>query len=328
MIASEFELIDEYFTWPQSDDDVELGIGDDAAVLKTNGSLVACADTLVAGVHFSEDMSPEAIGWKALAVNLSDCAAMGARPRWFTLCLSLPDIDTHWLQGFSAGLRRCAEAFGVSLVGGDTTRGPLSITINAFGDLSSDGVLCRSTAQIGQLIGVTGSLGRAAYCLNRWRITQTHPSDDNRLWWPEPRIEEGQLLAGIASAAIDVSDGLMGDLLHVLKQSQVAAQIHVDRLPLGEQASLEQGLAGGEDYELVFTLDVKQLPYLTQQWASRSLAPFTIIGEIVPWDARCDSDRLQLCRDGVPIQPGFAEGQSADGEGCGHAYGKGYDHFS
>jgi thiamine-monophosphate kinase len=271
----EFSLIRRYFaglTPPR--DDVLLGIGDDAALLAppAGEAIVVTSDTLIAGRHFPLDAAPADIGWKALAVNLSDLAAMGAQPRWFTLALSLTEADEAWLAGFAAGLGDLARRSGIALVGGDTTRGPLAITITAMGSVQHGQALRRSGARPGDRVLVSGTLGDAALALSRWQ-TGAALSDQRcldlraRLDRPTPRIELGLGLRGLASAAIDVSDGLAGDLMHVLAASGVGASIRVDRLPAStafdalaptaERANLQ--LAGGDDYELCVCVPPERL---------------------------------------------------------------------
>lgn len=268
MPLGEFELIHRYFeNRTASREDVVLGIGDDGAILRIplGRDLVVAMDTLVAGVHFSEEFPPEDIGYRALAVNLSDLAAMGAEPAWATLALTLPAAEEDWLAAFTRGFFKLAEEFAVALVGGDTTRGPLSITVQVHGFIPAGMSLRRSGAQPGDHLYVTGTLGDAAFALT--------PSMDKlgkeerkyplgRLHRPSPRVREGMILRDIASSAIDISDGLIADLGHILEASGVGARIEVDRLPLS--AALQSGtdkehgwqlaLTGGDDYELCFTV--------------------------------------------------------------------------
>ena len=283
---NEFELIRHHFAdWP-ADAAVRLGVGDDAALWSppAGADLVLCADTLVAGRHFPEHTDAHAIGWKALAVNLSDLAAMGARPRAFLLALTLPEFDAGWLEGFASGLRELAGQHAVALIGGDTTRGPLSISITALGEVPAGLGLRRAGAQAGDCVVVSGELGAAAAALplgesapNAWR---------RRLDYPEARVELGQQLLGQATAAIDISDGLLADLGHLLEASDVAAQIDFSRIPsasdLAQKLSAEQlrdaVLAGGDDYELCFTVPQDRLAELQ---ASSPLR-LTAIGHITP----------------------------------------------
>jgi len=269
MALGEFELIRHYFSETGGTrGDVILGVGDDCALVRIpeGMQLALTIDTLVAGVHFFPDVDPEALGHKALAVNLSDLAAMGATPAWVTLALTLPDADADWLAAFSGGFAKLAERFGIQLIGGDTTKGPLTITVQAHGWLPVGQALRRSGAQIGDLIYVTGTLGDAGLAL-RHRLAEgswqfVAPALRKRLERPEPRIEAGLLLREIASAAIDISDGLVADLGHVLQASSCGAQIRLDQIPLSgpvasavaSGAGWQLPLSSGDDYELCFTL--------------------------------------------------------------------------
>ncbi|MEO0576869.1 MAG: thiamine-phosphate kinase [Pseudomonadota bacterium] len=258
----EFDLISTFFAG--YDEDALLGIGDDAAVLEVaTGRLAVAVDTLVAGVHFPMDAPADAIGHRALAVNLSDLAAMGATPRWMTLALTLPSVDTHWLSEFSAALRTLAKTHGVSLVGGDTTRGPLTITVQLMGEAQDD-MLTRAGAQPEDSVYVSGTLGDSAGGLQCWEqadsSSQAHTLVQ-RFLYPQPHVALGQSLLGRASAAIDVSDGLLADLTHIAVASGVDATIHSDTLPLsapllqtfGREGATQLALTGGDDYVLCFT---------------------------------------------------------------------------
>lgn len=273
----EFALIRRFFaglTAPRAD--VVLPIGDDCALLCVPAGevLAATTDTLVAGRHFPADAAPFDIGWKSLAVNLSDLAAMGAQPRWFTLALTLEQSDPDWLRAFADGLRACALDSGIGLVGGDTTRGPLSITITAMGSVVEGQALRRSGAQVGDAVCVTGTLGDAALALWLWQQSAGRsgpPAVDEplfrRLHRPQPRVAAGRALRDIAHAAIDLSDGLAGDLPHLLDASGVGAEIRVDRLPMspaferrcpaGERLALQA--SGGDDYELCVCIPAHRL---------------------------------------------------------------------
>ncbi|MFI4955276.1 MAG: thiamine-phosphate kinase [Gammaproteobacteria bacterium] len=296
---SEFTIIKEYFQRSiQHDQDVILGIGDDAAVVNIpeNQQLVVCVDTIVAGRHFLLDTPADAIGHRALAVNLSDIAAMGATPRWFTLALTIPDENVHWLREFSQGLWALAKKYRVELIGGDTTQGPLAITIQVLGTIAPQTVLTRSGAQVGDKIYVTGSLGDAGLGLEISRgslasipgTTAYQTYLCRRYQYPEPRIEFGEKLVGIASSMIDVSDGLAADLSHILEQSQLGATIYSKDLPLSPAlrnlVSIEQAqhyaLTAGDDYELCFTVPaIKQ--QLIQTIVDSTGIACTCIGEIV-----------------------------------------------
>ncbi len=272
---NEFELIRRYFTAP-ADDDVVVGVGDDAAVLTVPPGmhLVVTTDTLVAGVHFPEHTHPADIGHKALAVNLSDLAAMGAAPVWFTLNLTLPHADPAWLEPFSAGLLRLAREHQIHLVGGDTTRGPLTLTVSAFGLVPTGQALLRAGAHPGDGIYVTGMLGDAAVGLRFLHDGLVLPEEYRaavlaRLNRPVPRVREGQALRGLASACIDVSDGLLADLGHILEASGQGATIELKRLPVSPafdaafaQLGWSVALAGGDDYELCFTVPAAREPAL------------------------------------------------------------------
>jgi thiamine-monophosphate kinase len=261
---TEFDLIARIRARAGSRDDVSLGIGDDAAILRVPAGhdMVVTTDTLNIGVHFPPDTAPADIGWKALAVNLSDLAAMGAEPAWCTLNLCLPEADSRWLDGFLDGFLELAAQHDVALVGGDTTRGPLSITVTAHGFVPHGEALRRGGARIGDEIWVSGTLGDAAGALRQWRAAEPiDPALRQRLDRPTPRVELGLALRGLANACIDVSDGLRADLDHILGASGVGAIVECITLPaspalLGafdEEAILALQFGGGDDYELCFT---------------------------------------------------------------------------
>lgn len=264
----EFDLIRRFFTPEIVAADVKLGVGDDGAVLQpTPGhDLVAVVDTLVGGVHFPAALDAEDIGYRAVAVNLSDIAAMGATPRWMTLALTLVDCDADWLGRLSRGLSAAAAEHDVTLVGGDTTRGDqLVVTVQLLGDLEPDRVLRRSGAMPGDVIYVSGTIGDAGAGLQILESGETDSPEAqtlvDRFRRPAARVRLGRAIAGTASAAIDVSDGLCADLSRLLQASQVAGGIDVERLPLSDglnaEFSLDEAhqfaLTGGDDYELVFT---------------------------------------------------------------------------
>ncbi|HEY8228936.1 MAG TPA: thiamine-phosphate kinase [Rhodanobacteraceae bacterium] len=245
--------------------DVALGIGDDAALLDVPAGqqLVACTDTLVAGVHFPVATAPEDIGWKSLAVNLSDLAAMGAEPAWALLALTLPDADARFVERFADGFAALASKHAVALIGGDTTQGPLSITVTALGFVPRGAALTRGGAHAGDAVFVTGTLGDAAGALKLLLDGRPTPAALlARLHRPEPRVAAGLALRGVASACIDVSDGLLADLGHVCAASGVGAELDADALPLSSAlvANFDAGayrqfaLAGGDDYELCFAV--------------------------------------------------------------------------
>lgn len=265
----EFDLIARYFT--RATPGADLGVGDDAAlVTPTAGQqIVIAADTLVEGRHFFPGTDAYALGWKALAVNLSDMAAMGATPRWFTLCLTLPGIDEAWLARFAAGLFALADRYGVDLIGGDTTRGPLAFSIQILGEVAAGTALRRDAAQAGDDVWLSGATGAAALAVAQ-RSGQAQLSDDDlafcakRLDFPEPRLALGRALLGIVRAAIDVSDGLLADLGHICERSALGATVQLALLPfpalspaLRASPPMQQAvLAGGDDYELCFTAPV------------------------------------------------------------------------
>lgn len=287
---NEFSLIRRYFSRPPRRRDVLLGIGDDAAWLapQPGSGLVVTVDTLIEAVHFPVGTAPGDIAHKALAVNLSDLAAMGAVPAWFTLALSLPSADDAWLRAFAADLFALADRFDVELVGGDTTRGDMSVTVQAMG--FADQVLKRDGARAGQAIMVSGTLGDAALALAR---TQAGESVDARLSArlnrPEPRVALGRGLVGLAASAIDVSDGLYADLGHILAASGCGATVQLDALPRSEAFAAAAPdsawalLGAGDDYELCFTVDTARLPEVHELAATIGV-PVTRIGttEAVP----------------------------------------------
>ena len=265
-VLSEFDLISRYFT--RAPRHTTLAVGDDAALfsVRPGCDVAASADMLVEGVHFFADVDPHSLGHKSLAVNLSDLAAMGATPRWVMLSLALPDVDTHWLEGFSRGFFALADKHGVDLIGGDTTRGPLNISVQIMGEVRQGRALRRDGAIIGDDIWVSGQLGDAAAAVayRRGKLNLEPAALERcrlRLDWPTPRIALGQELAALAHSAIDVSDGLLGDLAHICQRSGVGARVEYSAVPcsadlrlLREEAQVRRAiLAGGDDYELCFT---------------------------------------------------------------------------
>jgi thiamine-monophosphate kinase len=275
-MLSEFSLIDRYFARratapaPRHDDAAArpLGIGDDCALIAppAGHQLAISTDMLVEGRHFFADVDPHALGHKALAVNLSDLAAMGAAPHAFTLALALPRADEAWLEAFSDGLFALAQRFDCALVGGDTTSGPLNLCITVFGDVPHGAALRRDAATPGDDIWISGTLGDAraglGMMLDEWRA----PDEETAAHWrhalerPEPRVALGMALRGVAHAALDISDGLAGDLMHILRRSNVRAIVDADAVPcsdamraLPEAVRRQCTLAGGDDYELCFT---------------------------------------------------------------------------
>jgi len=297
--VDEFALIDRYFVRPSALPELVTGIGDDGAVIRPRAGkeLVAVIDTMVAGTHFPVDMDAADIGYRIVAVNLSDIAAMAAEPRWMTLALTLVEAEPDWLEAFAAGLFEAADEFGVHLIGGDTTRGEqLVVSVQMAGDVDPGKALLRSGARIGDTIFVTGRLGDAAAGL---RLLQAGTRDGylvRRFTRPSARVGIGRALGGVANAAIDLSDGLVADVGKILQASGVGGELDVERLPLS-QALVEQAgrdraqadaMAGGDDYELCFTLPEDRLP--------RGLAAdVTAIGHVTA------GDRLVCRRDGVVV---------------------------
>ncbi|MGF6772997.1 thiamine-monophosphate kinase [Paraburkholderia sp. GAS199] len=274
-MLSEFSLIDRFFTrrataQSRRQQDGELGIGDDCALLSPPpGEMMAIStDMLVEGRHFFADVDPEALGHKTLAVNLSDLAAMGAQPQAFTLAFSLPKADEAWLAAFSNGLFTLADRYGCDLIGGDTTSGPLNLCITVFGSVPPQLALRRDAAQPGDDIWVSGTLGDARAGLGVQRGEWSASADDaatfrRALERPEPRVALGRALRGVAHAALDLSDGLAGDLRHILERSGLDAKVDVDAVPrsaalkrLSPDIQRRCTLAGGDDYELCFTAPV------------------------------------------------------------------------
>ena len=290
---TEFELIRRYFT--RSSPGALLGVGDDAALLQLNPGnvLAASTDMLVSGTHFLPDTDPRLLGHKALAVNLSDMAAMGALPRWAMLAISLPDADEAWLQGFSEGLFSLAQQHGVELVGGDTTRGPLNLCVTILGEVPAKQALRRGGARMGDDVWVSGCLGDAALALAHLKGYIRLTADEfascvPALHQPQPRVALGMALRGVASSAIDVSDGLLGDLGHILEASRVAAEIDLASLPVSavlreymhKPLGRHCALSGGDDYELCFTVPVTRHVEVSRIAAKLSLQ-LTCIGKIV-----------------------------------------------
>ncbi|MES9865870.1 MAG: thiamine-phosphate kinase [Candidatus Thiodiazotropha sp. LLP2] len=267
--TAEFALINRYFKkLTKSRDDVVLGIGDDAALLKVPDgmTLAVSMDTLVSGIHFFEDVTPEYLGHKALAVNLSDLAAMGAAPAWVTLSLTLPEVNETWVYDFCRGFAGLAKQYDVQLIGGDTTKGPLSISVQVHGFVPQHLAMRRDAARVGDDIYVTGTLGDAALALKHLKDNQLKsplslPLID-RLERPQPRVEAGVALRHLAHSAIDLSDGLLADLGHILSLSGVGASLALEKIPLSSEVASVVDLhrdwsltvSGGDDYELCVTL--------------------------------------------------------------------------
>ncbi len=307
----EFDLIDRFFSRPAaSRTDVILGVGDDAALLRLppHTELVAAVDTLVAGRHFPHHCAPRSIGHRALAVNLSDLAAMGATPAWATLALTLPRADAGWLGGFSAGLLDLARIHDVALVGGDTTAGPLTISVQILGHVAAGTALRRGGARAGDLLAVTGTLGDsgAGLALATDRLVAHDPVAATalieRFDYPTPRVEFGAAARGVASAAMDISDGLAGDLPKFARASGLAAHVDVGRLPLSPALqsvvapaqAREWALAAGDDYELLLAVAPQRRDEL-EAVARRLALNFAVIGELRPGNG------VHWTHDGAPF---------------------------
>jgi thiamine-monophosphate kinase len=312
----EFELIDRFFArLGATRPDVALGVGDDAAVLRVpeGRELVACVDTIVEGRHFLPGARGDDVGWRALAVNLSDLAAMGATPAWATLGLTLPSVDEDWLDDFARGLGALAQAHGVALVGGDTTRGPLTISVQALGTVPAGRALRRAGASTGDLVYVTGWIGDAAagLAIEQGRLGGQGANRSyllERFRRPEPRVAFGTRLLGIASACIDVSDGLAFDAGRLARASRVGLVLRASELPLsralhalaGEARAREFALGGGDDYELLFTVPPDRRAALASQLGAGAPACHCI-GEVV------DGKGVRVLgeRGDLPLPPGW-----------------------
>lgn len=301
MVMGEFEVIEKYFRGLSDREGVLVGIGDDCAVVDWPGQLAISTDTLIEGVHFPVGADPHCVGHRCLAVNLSDLAAMGASPLGFTLALTLPDADEAWLDCFATGLGDLARRFNVALLGGDTTRGALSITIQIIGQVSPSGALLRDGGHIGDRIYVSGNLGSALAgleCMSRTPKNDTQADWVKHFLQPEPRVELGRRLVGQASAAIDISDGLLADLGHLIKASQCGAALTIESIPLapglvehyGEAQALQRAVCDGDEYELCFTLPVDHTAQLADIATSLDVA-LTPIGYLVEGDTVCCSLR-------------------------------------
>ncbi|MFQ5994021.1 MAG: thiamine-phosphate kinase [Acidiferrobacterales bacterium] len=292
---NEFDLIRTYFaSQGLARDDVVVSLGDDAAVIAVPPDMqqVVTTDVLVAGTHFFEDTDPHSLGFKALAVSFSDLAAMAATPAWFTLNLTLPEIEHGWLERFRDGLFQLAAEYQAQLVGGDTVRGPLAIGVQAGGVIPKGKALLRSGACPHDCIYVTGNIGDAGLALLHKRGVLAAPERDApvllaRLDYPMPRIREGMALRDVASSCIDISDGLLADLGHILQASGVGARVHVDRIPLSQAfrrnfdraGGWETAIASGDDYELCFTVPVGKAA-IVQQLSAAWACGVTHIGDI------------------------------------------------
>ncbi|MDF0604944.1 thiamine-phosphate kinase [Neisseriaceae bacterium TC5R-5] len=315
---NEFELIQRYFTRPSSQ--AVLGVGDDAAIVRPSPGhdLHISTDMLVEGRHFFTDVAAKALGYKTLAVNLSDMAAMGAVPRWVLLAASLPRLDEAWLAGFADGFFELADSCKVALIGGDTTCGPLTLSVTILGETPTGKALRRDAAQLGDDIWVSGDLGLAAMAV-RSRLgqlpalpTSLQQAAWRKLEYPSPRLALGQALLGVAHAAADVSDGLLADLRHIASASALGAEVWCAALPSLPEVEAERGrwlpclAAGGDDYELVFTAPV-HVRQAIEQCGLRAGCRVSRIGQMV-----ADSGVRLLADDGTEI----------------HLESSGYDHFA
>ena len=307
----EFELINSYFVdrGPKRKD-VILGVGDDAALTKVpeDNLLVVATDTMVEGIHFYKDAPAKSIGHKCLAVNLSDFAAMGAEPAWASIAMTLPNSDEAWIKEFTDGLFEIAEYYNVQIIGGDTTQGPLTVTVSIKGFIREEKALLRSGAKIGDWVYVTGQLGDAALTVsNKLGHVDLDANlaalSEQKFNYPSARIAAGHVLRHAATSAIDVSDGLIQDLAHILKASDVSAELFVDKLPISpsvksmlpEEKAIELALIGGEDYELLFTLPEEQKAFLEQN-ATAMGVEYTCIGQI----KGAANSNITLFKDGEP----------------------------
>jgi thiamine-monophosphate kinase len=323
MACGEFSLIARYFDRVRRARlDVETGIGDDCALLNIpdKQTLAISTDTLVSGNHFLPDISPVDLAHKALASNLSDLAAMGADPAWLTLAITLPEVDEDWLEAFSDSLFEQINYYDMQLIGGDTTRGPLSMTLGIYGYVPAGRALKRSGAKPGDWIYVTGTPGDSAAGLAILQ-DRLHVDNEQDAQWlvkrhlrPTPRILQGQALRDLASAAIDLSDGLSSDLGHIVKASDCGAMLDMDAMPFSDamrrqvepEQALRWSLAGGEDYELCFTVPERNRGALDVAIGHLGV-PFTCIGQM-----SADVEGIQFSRDGKPVSFDL----------------KGYDHFA
>ena len=318
-LSSEFDLIARHFTRPAAN--AVLGVGDDCALVDiTNGmDLAVSTDTMVSGTHFFPDVNPENLGHKALAVNLSDMAAMGAMPYWAMLALTLPSVDHDWLAAFAKGFFDLAAEFNVSLIGGDTTRGPLTLTVTIMGEVPAGAALRRSGAKAGNDVWVSGNIGDAALAVaHRHGKLVLSEADYHeavmRLYEPTPRVALGQALRGMATAAIDVSDGLLADLGHICRLSGVGATVDLAAIPVsaigakhvGTAAGRTAIAAGGDDYELCFTATPNSRESI-QELSEGLGIPITRIGQL-----KRGKGISLLGPDGKPVK----------------IDGRGYDHFS
>ena len=314
----EFDLIKRYFLRKSLQNDVILSVGDDCAItsIPTGYQLAITTDTLVEGTHFLPSISPADLAYKSVAVNLSDLAAMGATPTWMSLALTLPEIKEEWLAEFSQSLFAILDRYGVSLIGGDTTKGSLSITLTAQGFLPENQGLFRHQAKVGDWIFVSGFLGDSAAGLDLLLQNRKIENESDRYFiqrhlHPTPRVELGLALRSFSCCALDISDGLLADLEHILERSQVGAEIYLENLPLSrhlctqyEQTQAEKfALTGGEDYELCFTVSEEKREEMEQVLRSQGIK-VTCIGKILP-----QTSGLNLLKNGekvaLPAHCGF-----------------------
>jgi len=314
-MPSEFALIDRYFRRPTRH--TALGVGDDGALVRPapGGELVVSTDMLVAGTHFLPDADPADLGWKVLAVNVSDMAAMGAQPQWALLAAALPAADERWIEGFAAGFFACADAFGIDVIGGDTTKGPRNFCVSIFGEVPAGQALLRSGARPGDEIWVSGQPGRAALALAhlQGRAIVEEPALTDclaALHRPQPRVGLGLGLRGLATAAIDVSDGLLADLGHILDASRVAATLSLAVSPAPTFADTCY-LCGGDDYELLFTAPAVRREAVSALGKSLGL-PLARIGRIEAGQSGPSGRIAVLTQDGQPVD----------------VRSRGYDHFA
>ncbi|WP_281772438.1 thiamine-phosphate kinase [Haemophilus parahaemolyticus] len=306
----EFDLIKRYFLRKSLQNDVILSVGDDCAItsIPTGYQLAITTDTLVEGTHFLPSISPADLAYKSVAVNLSDLAAMGATPAWVSLALTLPEIKEEWLAEFSQSLFAILERYGVSLIGGDTTKGPLSITLTAQGFLPENQGLFRHQAKAGDWIFISGFLGDSAAGLDLLLQNRKIENESDRYFiqrhlHPTPRVELGLALRSFSCCALDISDGLLADLEHILECSQVGAEIYLENLPLSrhlciqyEQTQAEKfALTGGEDYELCFTVSEEKREEMEQVLRLQGIK-VTCIGKILP-----QTSGLNLLKNGEKV---------------------------
>ena len=324
-MPSEFELIERHFASAAAQAaDVVLGIGDDCALVQppvADELLANSTDTLVEGIHFLPDISAEDLAWRLVSASVSDLAAMGARPLWLSLAITLPDGNQEWLAAFSRGLKAALSAYSIRLIGGDTTSGAMRVlTAHVQGAVKPEQALKRSDAQIGDLIFVSGTLGdsRAGLELLSHSAGEAAANEflTQRFLRPTARVELGRKLTRLASSAIDISDGLLADLSHILKSSDVGALVHLEQLPLSsallasysQLQAQEWAATGGEDFELCFTVPAERQAELQALSAELGLA-LTCIGEI------CSGNELQVLLQGEPWLPTGAQGFDHFGQG-------------